>query len=303
MNKTLPPISPVIPLIIGMIAISFSPILVRYSDAPAAIQSMYRMLFTVLLMLPFGNKHIRMIRTITRRDWLLLSLAGFFLALHFLLWMESLSYTSIASSTIILALEPVFVMVGAYMVFKDRANKIAILGLVIALAGAFCVGFGDIGLSQTAFTGDVLSFLGTLAVAINMLIAKRILSRIPSYLYSLIVFTITFACFAVYNLALGTSLTNYPSTEWLFFLLLAIVPTVFGHMIFNWLLQYVKPTTISMSVLAEPVGASILGMIIFREMITDFQLVGGVFIMIGLLLYLKSEQRAQIRISDSKLSS
>jgi drug/metabolite transporter (DMT)-like permease len=285
-----PPISPIIPLIVGMIAISFSPIFVRYSDAPAAIQGMYRMLFTVLLMLPFGSKHIRKIRYISGKDWLLLSLAGFFLALHFLLWMESISFTSIASSTIILALEPVFVMIGAFFVFKDRAHKFAILGLIIALAGAFFVGSGDIGISQTAFTGDILSFLGTIAIAVNMLIAKRILTRIPSYLYSLIVFSVTFLCFAFYNLSLGTSMMGYPGKEWLLFLLLAIVPTVFGHMIFNWLLQYVKPTTISMTVLAEPVGASLLGIVIFREMITEFQVIGGVFIIIGLLLYLKSEQ-------------
>jgi drug/metabolite transporter (DMT)-like permease len=194
-------------------------------------------------------------------------------------------------------------MIGGYFLFKDRANKIAILGLAIALVGAFCVGSGDIGLSRTAFMGDLLSLLGTLAVAVNMLIAKRILERVPSYLYSLIVFAITFVCFAVYNLSIGASFTNYPRIEWLLFLLLAIVPTVFGHLIFNWLLQYVKTTTISMSVLAEPVGASILGMIIFHEMISEFQLIGGVFIMIGLLFYLKSEQQTQIRISDSKLSS
>lgn len=289
MKTTSPPFSPIIPLLVGMIAISFSPIFVRYSDAPASIQGMYRMLFTVILMLPFGTKHLPAIRSISRKDWLLLSLAGFFLALHFLLWMESISYTSIASSTIILALEPVFVMIGAYFVFKDRTGKFAIIGLVLALIGAFCVGSGDIGMSKSAFIGDVLSFLGTLAVAVNMLIAKQILSRIPSYLYSLIVFAITFICFAVYNLCTGVAYTGYAGNEWLLFLLLAIVPTVFGHMIFNWLLQYVKPTTISMSVLAEPVGASILGMIIFSEMISAFQLVGGVIIMAGLLLYLKSE--------------
>jgi drug/metabolite transporter (DMT)-like permease len=284
-----PPISPIIPLLIGMIAISFSPIFVRYSDAPASIQGMYRMLFTVILMLPFGTKHLHTIRLISRKDWLLLSIAGFFLALHFLLWMESISYTSIASSTIILALEPVFVMIGAYFVFKDRAGKFAIIGLALALMGAFCVGSGDIGLSKSAFTGDVLSFLGTLAVAVNMLIAKRILSRVPSYLYSLIVFAITVICFAIYNLCTDVPYTGYAGNEWFLFLLLAIVPTVFGHMIFNWLLQYVKTTTISMSVLAEPVGASLLGMIIFNEMISTFQLVGGILIMIGLLLYLKSE--------------
>lgn len=289
MNKTSPPIPILIPLIIGMIAISFAPILVRYSDAPASVQGMYRMLFTVILMLPFGTRQLRTVKSISRKDWILLVLAGFFLALHFLLWMESLNFTSIASSTIILALEPVFVMIGAYFVFKDRIGKFALIGLIVALVGAICVGSGDIGLSGDAFKGDLLSFLGTLAVAVNMLIAKQILTRVSSYLYSLIVFAIAFVCFAFYNLAVGFNMGDYPITEWGIFVLLAIVPTVFGHMIFNWLLQYVKPTTISISVFAEPVGASLLGMLLFQEMITSFQLIGGAFIILGLLLYMRTE--------------
>ncbi|BBI34232.1 DMT family transporter [Cohnella abietis] len=289
MKKTSPPIAPFLPLLVGMIAISFSPILVRYSSAPVSVQGMYRMLFTVLLMLPFGIRRIPQLRLITRKDWILLGLAGFFLALHFLLWMDSLNYTSIASSTIILSLEPVFVMIGAYFIFKERLSKLALLGLFVAIVGAFYVGSGDFGISSKAIKGDILSFLGTIAVAVNMLIAKRILTRVPSFLYSLIVFAVASFCFALYNLSMDFNMTTYASKEWGVFLLLAIVPTVFGHLIFNWLLQYVNPTTISITVLAEPVGASILGIILFQEMVTSSQLIGGVLIIAGLLLYMRSE--------------
>lgn len=287
-----PPIPPLIPLIVGMIAISFAPILVRYSNADVSVQGMYRMLFTVLLMLPFGGKQLRTAKDVTAKDWALLLIAGFFLALHFFLWMASLDYTSIASSTIILALEPVFVMVGAYFLFKDRISKLALLGLVVALVGIYFVSSGDLALSGTAFKGDLLSLSGTLAIVINMLVAKKLLTRVSSYLYSIVVFGISAVLFAVYNLAAGVPFFAYPGREWLVFLLLAIVPTVFGHLIFNWLLKYMKSTTISMTVLAEPVGASILGMILFSELITGFQLAGGALVILGLLLYLRSEQLA-----------
>ncbi|MCC3371683.1 DMT family transporter [Cohnella sp. REN36] len=285
-----PPIAPMIPLIVGMIAISFAPILVRYSHAPVSVQGMWRMLFTIAVMLPFGRKQLGSLRDVSRKDWLLLFVAGFFLALHFLLWMASLDYTSIASSTIILSLEPVFVMIGAYFVFRDRTNKWAMLGMTIALAGAVCVGSGDSGVSADAIRGDLLSLAGTLAVAVNMLVAKRILTRVPSYLYSLVAFAVTGFCFAVYNVSLDYEMFAYSGREWLVFALLAVVPTVFGHMIFNWLLSYVKAATISMSVLAEPVGASILGMLLFREMITGFQLAGGACVILGLILYMRFEK-------------
>ncbi len=283
------PIPVLLPLIVGMIAISFAPILVRYSDAPVSVQGMYRMLFTVLLMLPFGHRQLRSVSSISRKDWGLLGLAGFFLALHFLLWMASLNYTSIASSTIILTLEPVFVMIGAYFAFKDKIGKLPLLGLALALAGAFVVGSGDFRISGEAFKGDILSFTGMLAVVVNMLVAKVILRRVSSYLYSLIVFAIAFVCFAIYNAVLGINVIDYVPTEWLIFILLAIVPTVLGHMIFNWLLQFISPTTISMTVLAEPVGASLLGLMLFGEMLTTSQLIGGVLVIVGLLLYMRTE--------------
>ncbi|MDI4646055.1 DMT family transporter [Cohnella hashimotonis] len=288
-----PPVAPAIPLLVGMIAISFAPILVRYSDAPVAVQGMWRMLFTLVLMLPFaGGKQLRALRAIKPADWGLLLAAGFFLALHFLLWMASLSYTSIASSTLILSLEPVFVMIGAYFLFGDRLSRKALAGLVAALIGIAIVGAGDSSLSGDALKGDLLSLLGTVAVAVNMLLAKRILERVPSFLYSLVVFAVTAFCFYLYNVGTGADMAGYPSREWLVFAGLAIVPTVFGHLIFNWLLHYVKPATISMSVLAEPVGASILGLILFGEAIGNWQLIGGAFVIAGLTLYMRSEAEA-----------
>lgn len=294
-----PPIAPAIPLLVGMIAISFAPILVRYSDAPVSVQGMWRMLFTLALMVPFaGGKQLRALRAIKRSDWWLLLAAGFFLALHFLLWMASLSYTSIASSTLILSLEPVFVMIGAYFLFKDRLSGKALGGLAAALIGIAIVGAGDSGLSEAALKGDLLSFLGTAAVAVNMLLAKRILERVPSFLYSLVVFAVTAFCFYLYNVGIGADMTGYPPREWLVFAGLAIVPTVFGHLIFNWLLRYVKPATISMSVLAEPVGASVLGFFLFGEALGAWQLVGGAFVIAGLTLYMRSEAEAYDRPAE-----
>lgn len=295
-----PPVAPAVPLLVGMIAISFAPILVRYSGAPVSVQGMWRMLFTLVLMLPFaGGANLRALRAVRPADWLLLLAAGFFLALHFLLWMASLSYTSITSSTLILSLEPVFVMLGAFFLFKDRLGGKALAGLVAALAGIFIVGAGDSSLSGDAMTGDVLSLLGTLAVAVNMLLAKRILERVPSFVYSLVVFAVTALCFYLYNIAAGYAMTAYPPREWLVFALLAVVPTVFGHLIFNWLLRYVKPATISMSVLAEPVGASILGLLLFGEALGVWQLLGGAFVIFGLALYMRAEAEAYDQPADS----
>ncbi|SDT49917.1 Permease of the drug/metabolite transporter (DMT) superfamily [Paenibacillaceae bacterium GAS479] len=303
MNSTsLSKTSLVVPLLVSMIAISFAPILVRYSDAPVSVQGQYRMLFTFLLMLPFGWRQLPAIRKLSLKDWALLAGAGFFLALHFLLWMASLSYTSIASSTIMLTLEPVFVAILAYFFLRDKLGKAALIGMTVSIGGAILISSGDFGLSRTAFFGDSLSLLGTAAIAFNIILAKRLLTRMPSYVYSLIVFGFTALFFTGYNIAVGYSMTDYPSTEWGIFLLLAIVPTVFGHMVFNWLLQYLRATTVSMTVLAEPVGASLLALLLFGEAISSFQLFGGGLMIAGFILYLRAESRDE-QEHDSQLAT
>lgn len=78
-----------------------------------------------------------------------------------------------------------------------------------------------------------------------------------------------------------------------------MVPTVFGHILFNWLLQYVSATTVSMNILGEPVGASILAYLLLGEQLTTLQWAGGLLVMIGLAVYLYAGRRKTIRMADA----
>ncbi len=284
------PVPPVFILAIGIIAVSFSAIFIKWSDAPSSVIGMYRLLFTVLLMLPFIGKHILEIQSISLKHWLLLVLSGFFLGLHFLLWIASLKYTTVASSTILMTLQPVFAMLGAYIVFRERTSLIAIVSIGIAMFGTGLIGWGDMEISSTAIFGDILSVLGTLAVAIHLLFGQKLRLHISSYVYSILVFFFAAIVFTSYNIISNIPMVGFPAREWGIFLLLAVVPTVFGHVLFNYLLKYVKATTISMGILGEPVGASILAYFMLGEFITPFQVIGGVLSITGVMLFLKSNK-------------
>lgn len=294
-----PPLPIPILMMIGIVAISFSAIFIKWSAAPASIQGMYRLLFTSLLMLPFVRPYSGAAFALRKKDWIMLVLSGIMLALHFLLWMGSLKYTSVASSTMIMALEPVFIMLGVYFLYKEKTALSAILGLSIAIGGVVFIGWGDIGISADNLKGDLLSVGGTVAVAVHMLIGQKLVVRMPSYLYSLIVFLSAAGVFAIYNLFMGISFFNYPANEWGIFLLLAVVPTVFGHILFNWLLQYVSATTVSMNILGEPVGASILAYLLLGEQLTALQWAGGLLVMFGLGVYLYAGRKKTIRVAEA----
>lgn len=280
-----------IPLIIGIIAISFSSIFVKWSDAPVSVQGMYRLLFTLFLMLPFTLKHITALRNIALREWILILLSGIFLALHFLFWMGSLKLTTVASSTILLSLQPVFVMAGAYFAFREKTSKPAIIGMLVAITGAVMIGWGDIGISKQHIQGDILSILGTIVVAVHMLIGQKLLKTIPAAIYSFSVFLSAVVVFAIYNTLLHIPMTGYSDKDWGIFVLLAIVPTVFGHVLFNWLLKYVTAATISMAILGEPVGATLLAYLLLNETLTFSQWAGGAIVLLGLYSFLRNTRK------------
>ncbi|WNS45089.1 DMT family transporter [Paenibacillus sp. MMS20-IR301] len=296
MNAKKPPVPVSLLMVIGIVAISFSSIFIKWSSAPVSVQGMYRLLITSLLMLPFARPYSGAARTLHFKDWLLLGASGVMLALHFLLWMGSLNYTSVASSTMILALEPLFIMMGAFILYKERNSGSAILGMAVAIFGVVFIGWGDIGLSAENLKGDLLSLGGTVAVAVHLLIGQKLVARMPSYLYSLIVFITAAVVFAVYNLATRTPFFDYPPREWGIFVLLAVVPTVFGHILFNWLLQYTSATTVSMNILGEPVGSSILAFLLLGEQLSRMQWAGGVLVMAGLGVYLYAGRKKALKL-------
>ncbi|ULO10116.1 DMT family transporter [Paenibacillus sp. 19GGS1-52] len=297
MNRKTAPVPVPLLMIIGIVAVSFSSIFIKWSAAPASVQGMYRLLFTSLLMLPFARPYSGAAFALRKKDWVMLGLSGTMLALHFLLWMGSLKYTSVASSTMIMALEPVFIMLGAYFLYKERTAISALLGMAIAIGGVLFIGWGDVGISADNLKGDLLSIGGTAAVAVHMLIGQKLVVRMPSYLYSLIVFLSAVIVFAVYNLFMGVPFFNYPARDWGIFVLLAVVPTVFGHILFNWLLQYVSATTVSMNILGEPVGASILAYLLLGEQLRALQWAGGVLVMFGLAVYLYGGRKKAAKAS------
>ncbi|MBU3572975.1 DMT family transporter [Priestia aryabhattai] len=289
MNKSTLPLPPAAFLLVGVLAVSFSSILIKWSDAPASILGMYRLLFTVFLFLPFlpWRKMKILFKNCKVKEWLMLVVSGVFLGLHFLFWMESFSHTTVASAMILTALEPVFVVIGAYFLFKEKTSKVGITSILIAVSGSMIIASGDIGVSKTALYGDLLSVLGTVAVSVHMLAGQDLCRKMPPIIYSFAVFLIGGLVLFVYNIFTNVSLTQYDTKDWWIFLLLALIPNIFGHALFNWLLKYVGATTISMAILGEPIGAIILAYFLLGEMTTASQLVGGMIVMISIMIFLK----------------
>ncbi|MFC4559907.1 DMT family transporter [Virgibacillus kekensis] len=289
----LPPFNPYIAVVVGVIAVSSSAILVRLAgEAPAAVIALYRLLLAVIIMSPYVLlKNRREFKSIQKKDLLFSVLAGVFLALHFILWFESLNYTSVASSVVLVTLQPIFAFIGTYFFFSERFSPGAVISMIIAIFGSIIISWGDFQISGLALLGDLLALLGAVMVTAYFLLGQQVRKRLSLMTYTFVVYGISSITLILYNLAVQNPFFGYPADHWLYFLGLAIIPTFFGHTLFNWALKWLSTSTISMGIVFEPIGASILAYFILGEVVTWSQLLGGTIVLFGLFLFIMSTTR------------
>jgi drug/metabolite transporter (DMT)-like permease len=282
-------------LFIGVAAVSTSAIFVKLATAPASIVATYRLLFSVLLMAPFIlTRQTGALRQISKRDWLFLWIAGVFLALHFILWFESLHYTSVASSVVLVSLQPLFSFIGGYLIFREQLTKKSGFSSVLAFGGSVIIGWGDFQIGGAALWGDFLALMGAGAVTAYWLIGQTLRQRIPVITYTFIVYGTSTISLYLYDMFCKIPLFPYSQKDLTLFLLLAIIPTLLGHSVFNWIIKWVNASTISISLLGEPVGAAILAYWVLHEKITIIQWIGGTIIIAGIYLYVSENRRISL---------
>ncbi|WP_249872714.1 DMT family transporter [Oceanobacillus saliphilus] len=299
----LPPFNPYAAVVVGVIAVSTSAILVKLAaGTPSAIIANYRLLFAVLLMLPIVLlKYRHEFRLITKKNWILSILAGVFLALHFILWFESLNYTSVASSVVLVTMQPIFAFIGTYLLFQEKFSYGTIISMVIALFGSIIIGIGDFQIGGMALFGDILALLGAVAVTFYFLSGQSVRKHLSLMTYTFIVYAVSSVTLILYNLVLQNPFFGYPADHWWIFLALAIFPTFLGHTLFNWALKWLSTSTISMGIVFEPIGASILAYFILGEVLTWSQFLGGTIVIFGLFLFIVSTSRKK-RVTISRKS-
>jgi drug/metabolite transporter (DMT)-like permease len=287
-----PKINTYMVLLIAVISLSTSAILVKVSSAPSGIIAFYRLFITVILMLPiFLYKYVSELRFISKKDWIFSIIAGVFLAFHFILWFESLNYTSVASSTVLVTLQPLFAFIGSYFIFKERFSEKAILSCIFAIAGSVLISWGDFRISGTALYGDFLALIACALITINFMFGQTVRKRLSLVTYTFITYSISAVVLLIYVLTVGESLFPYSTSDWIYFVLLAIFPTLLGHSLFNWSLKWMNASTISMAILFEPVGATILAYYFLQEHIMWTQMLGGLVVIGGIAIFLIDDRK------------
>lgn len=279
-------LNPYIIVGIGVLAVSTSAIFVKVTSAPSGVTAFYRMFFTVLMMVPaFLFKYLSEVKNISKRDWMLSAFAGIFLAFHFILWFESLHYTSVASSTVLVTLQPLFAFIGGFLFFKERYSFASLISALIAIAGSIIIGWGDFQYSASALFGDILALIACALITGYLMFGQAVRKRVSSVTYTFLVYGISSVVLFIYVLGMNEPFFGYAAKDWICFIMLALIPNLLGHSLFNWSLRWLSTTVISMAILFEPVGASIMASFILDEILMPEQILGGLTVIGGLLLF------------------
>ncbi|ETP69132.1 DMT family transporter [Planococcus glaciei] len=287
-----PRVHPFIPIIVGVFSVALSAIFVKMTTADSGVTAFYRMLFSILIMSPiFFMKYTHEIKKLSKRDWIFTSVAGIFLAFHFILWFESLNYTSVASSTVLVTLQPLFAFVGTYLFFKEHISLKTLISGMIAVLGSVLIGYGDFQISGTALYGDVLALIACALITGYLLFGQDVRKRLSLITYTFVVYGVSTITLFFYIIFKGESFGPYPASEWMWFLLLAIIPNLLGHTLFNWSLKWVSTNVISIAILFEPVGAAILAYYILGETLSASQIIGGSVVLAGIILFVADYQK------------
>ena len=279
---------PYITLFVGVLSISFAAIFIRLADAPPLVIATYRLTIASVILIPIASiKSTKSLNRLSKHDMLLILLSSVFIALHFGLWITSLNYTSIPSSVILVTSHPAFVAVISRFLWGERLNKLTIIGIVVALAGVIFINYGGFTLDSRAMLGNSLALIAGFSMGIYLIIGGQLRTRIDILSYLTIINTFAAVMLLVATIISGHSLFGYSPVTYIMLILLALVPQLVGHSSLNLALRLIPVTFVSVAILGEPVGATLLGYVILREIPTTNEIVGGLLVLSGIFIVMR----------------
>lgn len=274
-------------LAISIVSIAFSaPIIVAFSG-PALAIAMWRNVIGAAATIPFAIRQRAQLRALPSKVWWYAIAAGVLLALHFATWIPSLRYTSIAASTALVATQVVWAALIAFST-GHRAPRAEWVGIGVALLGTFVLTGIDISLDSGALFGDLLALAGAVTAAAYVALGQRVRAVLSLSTYTAIAYTVAAVTLLLICLATGTQLGGFSARDWWLIVAITVFAQLGGHSLMNLALRSFSATAVSLAILLEVPGATVLGWVWPGQTPPWELLPGAALVLLGLVLVVRA---------------
>ncbi|MGB5711507.1 MAG: DMT family transporter [Waterburya sp.] len=285
-------------LVVGIIGVSLAAIWIRLAiDAAipnnkvgfSLFLAASRLIVAALILLP-TRKNLKL-PEIKPQAYYYAIAAGVCLGIHFATWITSLAYTSIAASTVLVTTNPIWVGLFSWWWYQEKLTRQNIVAIGIALIGGMIIAIADSnsnGSYGNPILGDILALIGAVMSSLYIIFgsqAQRIGLNTGNYIA--IAYSTAALCLFPLPFLYDTSYFGYAGKVYLYVFLMAVMSQVVGHTSLNWAVRWISPTLVSLSLLFEPVVASLVGAIVFDEIPSCYSLLGGLIILLGIAIFLR----------------
>jgi drug/metabolite transporter (DMT)-like permease len=279
--------SPLLVLLVAVLATTYAGPIVRFASAPAVAIAFWRL--TLVLPVTVGLATRERPGREARAAFPLMLLSGLLLAVHFWTWIASLRFTTVASSVVLVSLKPVFAWGIAAWWLGERPDRRERWGIALAVLGACLIGLADARLSPGAVGGDMLALLGALTGAGYYVIGRRVRQTVGVWSYASAVYAVAAVALGFVAALRNAPLTGFGSRDWIVFGAMAAGPMLVGHTGMNYALRHFRATTVNVAALGEPVGASVIAWLVpsIHEVPGPAAVIGGMMVLSGITLSLR----------------
>jgi len=270
-------------LAIGVVCIGTSAIFVKLASAPGVVSAFYRVFFAGLALFPLRLSQTKLSLP-SWKDTRLIVLGGIVLAGDLVVWNTAILMTTATAATLLSNNSPIWVGLGAMLIFREKLSIKFWFGLLIAMAGMVIIVGGNAFQEMQFNAGDLLAIIASIFYAGYMLITQKARARTDTLTMNLLTMLTSIFILLPAVLIFGQPLTGYNTQTWLALLGLGLVPQFSGWLAINYAMGHLPAARVSVILLGQPLVTAILGIILLQEALSEVIVIGGLMVLIGIYL-------------------
>ena len=281
-------------LVLGVLCIGTSAIFVKIASVSGPVAAFYRISFAGLVLLPLRLSQKKQTFP-SWRELRLIGLSGIVFAGDLALWNTSILHTSAAAATLLANNSPLWVGLGATLIFREKLNLKYWMGLAIALIGMATIVGGN-AIQELHFNvGDLLAIGASFLYATYMLITQKARENVDTLTLNLLTMVACIVILLPVIVLFRQPLAGFSPRTWLALVGLGLVPQFIGWLAINYAMGHLPAARISVTLLGQSVITAILGIVFLNELLSFADLVGGLLVLSGIYLV---NQRMQSEVAQ-----